>query len=136
MTTVAHTLRPVKYRARRLVEERMVANGLAKTVEYAHQVLLRAHQIMGPLGRSFVEAGAGERALAFLRPFEDALTRVPVMPMADADVVEEEADGDEDRLRAIYRRDRTPANRAAWRKAAVRHQVWLDRLLHADEASA
>lgn len=129
--------RGVKYSTRLTVEAVMVRHGLAGTEGSAHQKLLRLRDELPRIAESFHVAGAEARLVWWLEPLDRAVDPgQPALPLLEAELVETEADGDEDTLRAKLRLDPSETNRREWRKAARRHIARLQLLLRADEHGA
>jgi hypothetical protein len=119
---------------RRAVEEIMVRRGLSTTVEGAHQLLVKVNGQLGEIAASFVEAGAAERAIAFIRPFEEGLNAMPVPDFDAAALAEAEADGDEDTATEAWRINPTLENWRKVKRAVYRYFAKASEKLRAGDA--
>jgi hypothetical protein len=102
-----------------------------RTVDGAHQFLLRLKDEMAWAARAFVECGAMDRWTRFRRPMEEIEDTQSVPLLAAAHLAEEIADGAEDVAFVRFQADPTEANRRACIRAILHHETTLRTLARA-----
>lgn len=105
----------------RAVEAEMCKRGLSKTVEGAHQMLVVMNRHFPLIAESFVAAGAGERAISWIRPFEVGLALMPAGDFDQASMDEEAWDGNEGTADMALRIEPTPERWSRYKLTAYRY---------------
>lgn len=96
-----------------------------RTIDGAHQFLLKLKQEMAWAARAHIETGKLDRWTGFRRPMDEIEDGGPVLALPDAHLAEQRADGAEDVAYDVFQQDPTEATRRAYLRALMHHETTL-----------